>query len=504
MKKRFVLFNLLVLFFCTFGIQLNGSDKNKATFRWAGDSASGVPGVFHSLDNFELQGYEKEIAEAIATRLGRTPVYFQNEWDGLIPGLDRDLYDAAINVLVITPEAEEEVDFSRPYYITYQQLAVNIDDSADSLEDLKGRSIATLRNSFAWKFLKDYPSINLRLYVEDTNLFKDLANKRVDALLLDEPIVKYYGEANPKIKLVGPPYGRMEYGVAVRKGNVALLQKINSAIDSLIEDGTLRAILERWKLWNPLVAEAFGDDTEGNDNHPAYDAYMKSYASIPKYKTNLKKYLSFLPMLGKGALVTVEISVLSMLLAIGLGFILAILRIYGPKPLSILVKIYVETIRGTPLLIQLYFIFYGLPNIGIDLNPFLAGVIALALNYAAYESENYRAGILAIPKGQMEAARALGMTHWQGLRYVVVPQAFRVMLPPMTNDFISLLKDSSLVSVITIVDLTFMYNMLATTYFNYFGIGILVALIYFLLGLPFVQLSRWAEKHFALEKIRRK
>lgn len=501
MKNKFVVIYFLVLFYNAFGFYL--SADNNETFRWAGDSASGVPGVFHSLDNFELQGYEKDIAEAIAARLGRTPIYVQNEWDGLIPGLDRGLYDAAINVLVITPEAQEEIDFSRPYYVTYQQLAVNADDSANSLEDLKGRSIATLRNSFAWKFLKDYQDINLRLYVEDTNLFKDLANKRVDALLLDAPIVKYYGEANPSIKLVGPPYGRMEYGIAVRKGNDALREEINSAIDSLIADNTLRGILERWQLWNPLVAEAFGDYSQGDYEHSAYDAYVKSYASIPEYKTSFRKYLSFLPMLGRGALVTVEISVLSMLLAIGLGFLLAITRIYGPKPLSLLAKIYVETIRGTPLLIQLYFIFYGLPNIGIDLNPFLAGVIALALNYAAYESENYRAGILAIPKGQMEAARALGMTHWQGLRYVVVPQAFRVMLPPMTNDFISLLKDSSLVSVITIVDLTFMYNMLATTYFNYFGIGILVAIIYLLLGLPFVQLARWAERRFALERVRR-
>lgn len=502
MSLKFVFFNLVVLFFCTFNIQLNADEKT--TFRWAGDSASGVPGVFHSLDNFELQGYEKEIAEAIATRLGKTPVYVQNEWDGLIPGLDRDLYDAAVNVLVITPEAEEEVSFSKPYYVTYQQLAVHVDSSANSLHDLKGQSIATLRNSYAWKFLNKYPDINLRLYVEDTNLFKDLTNKRVDALLLDAPIVKYYGEANPNIRLVGPPYGRMEYGVAIRKGNEKLLQEVNAAIDSLIADNTIRKILERWKLWNPLVAEEFKDYTREDYSHPAYEEYMKSYSSISKYKTSLKKYLSFLPLLGKGALVTVEISVLSMLLAIGLGFILAITRIYGPKPLSILAKIYVETIRGTPLLIQLYFIFYGLPNIGIDLNPFLAGVIALALNYATYESENYRAGILAIPKGQMEAARALGMTHWQGLRYIIIPQAFRVMLPPVTNDFISLLKDSSLVSVITIVDLTFMYNMLATTYFNYFGIGILVAFIYLLLGFPFIQLARWAEKYFALEKNRRK
>lgn len=503
MNKILKYLSLLIIFLKIYNFSLIADEGGE--FRWAGDCASGVPGVFHSSEDFAVQGYEKEIAEAIARRMGKSPKFVQNEWDGLIPGLDRGLYDAAINVLVITPEAEEEIDFSRPYYVTYQQLAVHKDSAINNLEDLKNHSVATLRNSNAWQFLnKNYDDIDLRLYVEDTNLFKDVANKRVDGLLLDAPIVKYYGESNPRLKLVGPPYGRLEYGVAVKKDNTQLLRQIDEAIDSLIADGTLRNILERWDLWNPLVAETFQDFSLGDYSHPAYDAYMEAANSIEKYKTSLSKYLSFLPMLGKGALMTLIISILSMLLAIGLGFLLAIMRIYGPRPLAFFSKIYIEAIRGTPLLIQLYFIFYGLPNIGIDLDPFLAGVIALALNYAAYEAENYRAGILAVPNGQMEAARALGMTHWQGLRYVIIPQALRVILPPMTNDFISLLKDSSLVSIITIVDLTFVYNMLATTYFNYFGIGILVAIIYLLLGIPFIQISRWAERRFALEKIKRK
>lgn len=487
---------LFFLFFISLG--------QAADLRWAGDVASGVPGVFHATEDFSIRGYEKDIAEAIAAKLGKKLVFVQNEWEGIIPGLDRNLYDIAMNALVITPEAQEEVLFSKPYYITHQQLAVHSDNAHrfKSLDDLKGHSVATVRNSYGWKFLEPFSEITPRLYIEDTHLFKDLTNKRVDALLLDAPIVKYYGESNPAIKLVGSPYGRMEYGIAVSKHNLPLLKEINTVLEVLIKEGTIRHILERWNLWNPLVAEAFGDLVERKFHSPAYDDFMASFARISEYKKDIKKYLSFIPLLAKGALITVEISILSMLVAIVLGFLLALMRIYGPKPVSILAKLYIETMRGTPLLIQLYFIFYGLPNIGIDFDPFVAGVIALGLNYAAYEAENYRAGILAIPHSQMEAARALGMTHWQGLRHIILPQAFRVILPPLTNDFISLLKDSSLVSVITIIDLTFMYNILATTYFNYFGIGILVAIIYLLLGLPFVQLSRWAEKRFALEKIK--
>jgi len=176
---------------------------------------------------------------------------------------------------------------------------------------------------------------------------------------------------------------------------------------------------------------------------------------------------------------------------------LATVRVYAPWPLALLSVLYIEIIRGTPVLIQLYFIFYGLPAVGIKLSPFIAGVVGLGLNYAAYEAENYRAGFSGVPHTQMEAALSLGMTRWQAIRHVIAPQAFRIVLPPVTNDFISLLKDSSLVSVITLVELTKTYGLLATKYYDYFGTGIMVAVIYLLLGLPFVRLARYTERKLA-------
>jgi polar amino acid transport system substrate-binding protein len=111
---------------------------------------------------------------------------------------------------------------------------------------------------------------------------------------------------------------------------------------------------------------------------------------------------------------------------------------------------------------------------------------------------------MSIPDGQIEAAQALGMTHFQGLRYVIIPQAFRLVVPPVTNDFISLIKDSSLVSIITIVELTKTYQQLATTYYDYFGTGLLVAALYLLLGLPFVRISKWVEGRLSLERKRKR
>jgi polar amino acid transport system substrate-binding protein len=161
---------------------------------------------------------------------------------------------------------------------------------------------------------------------------------------------------------------------------------------------------------------------------------------------------------------------------------------------------FIEVIRGTPLLIQLFIIFYGLPAIGIRLSPFMAAVIGLAINYAAYEAENYRAGIESIPKGQLDAALALGLTRMQTIRRIILPQAVRLVIPPVTNDFIALLKDSSLVSVITMVELTKVYGQLASTYYDYIGIGLLTAAIYFVLGLPIARLSRFLEARLAYMK----
>src|SRR5690606_15769870 len=138
-------------------------------------------------------------------------------------------------------------------------------------------------------------------------------------------------------------------------------------------------------------------------------------------------------------------------LAVPVGLVLAIARVYGGRVSSTLARIYIELFRGTPVLLQLYVLYYGLAPY-YSFSPVTAAVLGLGLNYGAYEAEVYRGALLAIPRGQTEAAKALGMGPWQTLRHVLLPQAMRLALPPMTNDFVSLLKDSSLVSVITVIE----------------------------------------------------
>jgi len=500
---HFLTFSIIVLLRGS----LFGSPSDTDAFYWAADLGSGVPNAFQSPTNFtEVIGFEKEIADAIAKEMGKKSVLVENEWEGLIPGLQKRRYDAVINGINVTPERQDVVAFSKSYLVSYQQLVINKRrEEIQSLDDCAGLTVGTLRSSEAAHYLESYyPSIKRSLYTVELSIFNDLAHGRIDAILIDAPVAIYYSAIDPKLKIVGEPIDRIEYAVALRKEDKELLTQVNQAIDTLIANGTIRNILERWNLWNPFVAQTFNDLSPSGQAPVEYESFLDNYFSASKsWMNKIVQYLSFLPLLGKGALMTLKLSIIAMFFAMIIGFFLAVARVYGPRPLAIFAKAYIEIVRGTPLLIQLYFIFYGLPSVGIQFNPFMAGVIALGINYSAYEAENYRAGILSVPHGQMEAARALGMTHWEGIRHVVFPQAFRVMLPPVTNDFISLLKDSSLVSVITIVDLTFAYNMLSATYYNFFTLGIIVAFMYFLLGLPFLQLARWTERKLAFDTKKR-
>lgn len=469
-----------------------------APLLWGADSEGGAPYEFQDpKDPKRLIGFEVEMVEAIGRALGRPTRFVQNQYDGLIPGLQRGNYEMVVCGLEITPEHAREVAFSRPYHVTHLQLAVRSEsDRYLSLDDLRGRKVGTLKASLAQRVLEARGGFEVVSYDGQINIYEDLRNGRLEAALNDHVIALYGVAAMSGLKLVGAPLGRIEYGIAVRKADTALLAQIDRALANLIASGEQRRILERWNLWNREVATLFGDNRPGGVAPTAFEAYRRERQRQRTLGERLRQYLSYLPVLGQGALVTVQLSVVSMALAILLGLSVALARLYGPAPVRAAALAYIELIRGTPLLIQLFLIFYGLPHVGIKLSPMVAAILGLAINYSAYEAENYRAGIQSIPTTQMEAARALGMSRAQALRHVIVPQAMRLVIPPVTNDFIALFKDSSLVSVITMVELTKAYGQLASIHYDYLGIGLLAAAMYFLIGLPFVRLARWAERRF--------
>ncbi|MEW9834247.1 amino acid ABC transporter permease [Mesorhizobium marinum] len=201
-----------------------------------------------------------------------------------------------------------------------------------------------------------------------------------------------------------------------------------------------------------------------------------------------------MPYLLQGALVTIEISLLSMLLALVLGLVAAVAGLSRARLPRILAAIYVEVIRGTPLLVQLFIVYYGLPSVGVRLEPFMAGFLTLGAHYGAYLSEVYRAGIYAVDRGQWEAAASIGMSRGMILREIILPQAFKTILPPVGNYFISMLKDSALVATISVTELLRAGQLRVAITFRAMEIYLIIAAIYLAMSYALSLLVRYLER----------
>jgi polar amino acid transport system substrate-binding protein len=258
-----------------------------------------------------------------------------------------------------------------------------------------------------------------------------------------------------------------------------LATAIDAAIGRLIADGRLKSLYDHW-------------DLAGRQQM----LLLRDAAEIPPAPSRSTWDLvrETLPLLVRSAGMTVLLSCVSFPLAILLGLAVAVGRLYGPPVMRPLLTGYVEVLRGTPLMLQLYAIFFLLPKVGLALPAVVAAIAGLALNYSAYESEIYRAGLKAVPLGQFEAALALGLTKWQALRHVLVPQAVRIVMPPVTSDFIALFKDTSVCSAITVIELTKRYSVLALSTGRIVELAVVTAILYLVMSWPLALLSRWFER----------
>ncbi len=207
-----------------------------------------------------------------------------------------------------------------------------------------------------------------------------------------------------------------------------------------------------------------------------------------------------LPLLLQGALVTIEITVLSVGCGFFVGMLVALANLSNFKLIRLLARCYVDIIRGTPLLVQIFLIYFALPMIiGQTINPFVAAVTACSINSGAYVSEIFRAGIQSIDKGQMEAGRSLGLSWAQTMRYIIMPQAFKAIIPPLGNEFIAMLKDSSLVSVIGFEELTRRGQLIIAKTYASFEIWGTVAVIYLIMTISISQLVAYLERKYNIK-----
>lgn len=441
---------------------------------WGADRAGGEPYVYQD-DHGNLVGFEVDIANAIARRLGVKARMVQYNWSNLVQSLERGDFDIAMNGIEATQERKDRILLSDPYYVYAETLTVRADSDARSLFDLAGKRVGTLNQTFAHDIIKMIPALREVLYEGNEEPYLDLEAGRSDAVLLDNIIADRYGctDKHPTLTCVPYDIARGTYVVGIRKGDAALQAAINRALADMRRDGELQRILEKAHLWDARQHEA---TTIG--------------AAEPKRRTF---DLEMLAQFAWASLVTLKLTFLAFAIAVPLGLLLAITRVYGGPISRAIARAYIELFRGTPVLLQLFVLYYGIANV-IHFSPVEAAVIGLGLNYGAYEAEVYRGALLAIPRGQTEAAKALGMRPRQILRHVLVPQALRLALPPMTNDFVSLLKDSSLVSVITVIELTKQMQIAAADLRSWLIPGVACAAFYLLLSFPLSELARWLER----------
>jgi polar amino acid transport system substrate-binding protein len=480
------------------GATLDGI-RTRGELRWGADAFGGAPYVFQDpMDPNHLIGFEVELADAIARKLGVKARPAEGAWDKLLELLARGDFDVALNGIEIADEKRRVCLLSRPYYAAGERLTVRRGDARAprTLEALTGRKVGTLPGSVAERILARAGAVVLTYDGGQNDIYDDLRLGRTDAVLLDEPVARYYGDIQPELETMPGSFGEVRYGVAARLGDEPLVAEIDRALGELAKDGSLRALYERWGIWNAETAALLGDRPQPGRGAVAvaYDAWRAAVGRPPSLAERLTdRYPRTAWLFARGAALSVALTLSAMALAMAVGAALATFRRYGSRALRWAAVGYIEFMRGTPLLIQLIMVYFGLPELGLKLHPFTAGWLALGLNYAAAEAENYRAGLESVPPAQGEAAAVLGLSRWQTLRHVVAPQALRIAIPPMTNDVIALLKDSSLVSIVTLTELTKTYSNLAASMRDHLGLGLIVAAWYLAIGLPLARLGRAAE-----------
>ena len=432
-----------------------------------------------------MRGFDVEIAEMIARGLGREPRFVQVAWASIEASAERGDFDVGMSGVEDRPELRARHAVTIPYYEFREVLAVRTADSARfrTLADLAGRRVATLGATQASTILRADEARGGAVtvsYDDDVHPYTDLVAGRVDAVLLDHVI------AERSLRRVGgrgfviqpEPIATGHYVALLARGDTALRDSVDAILRARMQDGALERTFRRWGVWDESQSRFFARTL---DAAPHGEVEARAHTLRETF-----------PSLLRAAGITVVLSCLAMLLAVVAGALIAAGRVYGGPVVRGLLTSYVEVMRGTPVLLQLFVIYYGLSEV-VRLPAFVAAALGLGLNYAAYESEIYRSALLAIPRPQLEAARTLGLSERQIFRLIRAPQAFRLALAPMTNDFVALLKDSSLVSVITVVELTKATAIYATNVGSWVVPGLVCAAMYLALSLPLTQLARRLE-----------
>ncbi|ALV21818.1 MAG: ABC transporter substrate-binding protein/permease [Carnobacterium sp.] len=433
-----------------------------------GLSADYAPYEFHATVDGQdkIVGFDISIAQKIADDLGVELKIEELGFDGLLGAMETGKIDIIISGMSPTPERLKEVNFSDAYMDVQQRVVVRKTDKDrfTSVDDFNGVKVGAQKQStqeeLAHSELIGSTVVSLQ---KVPDVIVNLQQKKVDAIILEGPVAEAYISQNNDIMFADVQFedADKQTAVAISKEAPYLLEKINSTIKVIRDENLLPGYIEE-------AATHMGDD------RPFFQKYGSYYL--------------------KGTGYTVVLAFIGVLFGSIIGSALALMKLSKKLPLKAISVAYIEYVRGTPLLVQIFLVYFGSPFLGLDLSAFTAGCIAIALNSGAYVAEIIRSGINAVDKGQLEAARSLGMNHTQAMRYIIFPQAIKNILPALGNEFVSVIKESSVVSVIGVSELMFQAGVVTGASFKPFLPILIASVIYFILTFTLSRLLGFAER----------
>ena len=424
-------------------------------------------------ENNEIVGVDIEIAKEIAKSMDKKLEVKDIAFDSIINELNADKADMALAGMSITEERLKSVDFSIEYAISKQVVVVPIDSKIENPEQIHGKTVSVQLGTVADLELSTYNDVNVIRQKKILAAAEDLKSKKSDCIVMDYLPAQKLVKSNTNLKILNEELFTDKYAVAVKKGNIELLNKINIVLQRLIDEGKIEEYTIKYS----------------NDNF-----LNKTNSTLNNTLIQDGRYKYIL----KGLANTLIMSVFAIIIGILFGLFIAIVRDNYKhnkkgKILNFLCSLYVTIIRGTPVVLQLMIIYYIILK-SYEINILTVGIIAFGLNSAAYVSEIIRSGIESIDKGQMEAGRSLGFNYFQTMKYIILPQAIKNILPPLCNEFITLIKETSVAGYIGIMDLTKASDIIASRTYDYFFPLMFIAIIYLVLTLGLSKLVNKLER----------
>ena len=450
----------------------------KSKYSISSDS-SFAPFVFQNGKN-KYTGIDMDLIKAIAKDQGFTIEIDNPGFDAAVSDVQSGHAQGMIAGMTVTDARKETFDFSEPYYTANSILAVQESSKIDSYDDLKGKTVGVKNGTSSQNFLEENQKkygYKIKTFSDGASMYDSLNSGSVAAIMDDEPVIKYAIKQGRKFKtpIEGTPSGQLAF--AVKKGeNPELIEMFNNGLANLKKSGQYQKILDKY-----LKSDSKSTSSTTADETTIWGLLQNNY----------KQLLS-------GLGVTLALALLSFAIAMVIGVIFGMFSVSPYKWLRWTAEIFVDVIRGIPLMILAAFIFWGIPNLiesitghQSPINDFVAGTIALSLNAAAYIAEIVRGGIQAVPVGQMEASRSLGISYSKTMRKIILPQATKLMLPNFVNQFVIALKDTTIVSAIGLVELFQTGKIIIARNYQSFKMYAILAVFYLVI---ITLLTRFAKK----------